>query len=188
MELRRRFLVEEKKRIAKYCSHLIADRDNIMLDCSTTSLFIAREIKSTRKSVTVITNSLDIMNELMSCDFVRTTGIGGTLRKTTGSFCGHAALEALGGYYADKAFISCSALHLSFGATDNHESEAHIRARMLANSQNKFFVVDNTKFDAVSANHIVALDGLDCIITDAPVSKPWQRALDKHSTRLIVAD
>lgn len=188
VELRRRFFVEEKKRIATRCVSMIEERDNIMLDCSTTALFIANEIHDTKKSATVITNSLDIIQLLGSCDFVSVISVGGAFKPETASFLGHMALSNLGEYYAHKAFVSCSSVHMSFGATDHIESEAKIRAAMLARSQTRFLVADNTKFNCVSAHRLAGFESIDYIVTDAPLDGNWRKVFKEQSVDAIIVE
>lgn len=188
VELRRRFFVDEKKRIATRCVKMIDERDNIMLDCSTTALFIANEIFSVKKPVTVITNSLDIARVLGPCDFVSLISIGGTFKPETASFFGHMALSNLKEHYAHKAFVSCSSIHMGFGVTDHIESEAKIRAEMLAHSQIRILVADNTKFGSVSAHRLTGLDRIDRLVTDAPLDGDWQKVLEDSNVEIIVAE
>lgn len=187
VELRRRFFVDEKKRIATHCVDMINERDSIMLDCSTTALVIAQKLKESRKTVTVITNSFDIIQTLGGCASITVTCIGGIFRAETSSFRGHMALSNLDIHYANKAFVSCTSVHMKFGATDHIESEARIREAMFANSQKRVLIADNTKFDEVSSHKIIHLGGLDHIVTDSDLNEEWQAALYNLGAQLTVA-
>ena len=57
--VRKRANVEAKKHIASKISEMIEDGERIMLDASTTALFVAKQIRS-KKNITVITNSIEI--------------------------------------------------------------------------------------------------------------------------------
>ena len=187
VELRRRFFVEEKRKIAIRCLNMIEERDNIMLDCSTTALVIAQEIREAKRSVTVITNSFDIVQVLGGCSFISVTCIGGIYKPETSSFRGHMALMNLDGFYAEKAFVSCSSLHLNFGVTDDVESEAKIRATMLAHSQKRILIADNTKFNSVAAHKLAGFDLLNCIVTDSELNEEWLAILNRFSVEVIIA-
>ena len=56
-EVRKRTNVEAKERIAYEVAKMIKDGDYIMLDDSTTSMYVARMLK-TRRNITLITNSI----------------------------------------------------------------------------------------------------------------------------------
>ena len=51
---------KEKPQIAEVVAAMIKDGDQIMLDASSTSLFVVRQIKQ-RNNITIITNSLEIL-------------------------------------------------------------------------------------------------------------------------------
>ena len=187
LELRRRFFVEEKKRMAKLCLEMIDERETIMLDSSTTALVIAHEVRDAKKTVTVITNSLEIVHAFDGCDLVSVICVGGMFRTETASFRGHMALANLENFHAHKAFVSCTSVHLSFGATDHVESEAKIRAAMLAQSQRRILIADNTKFNKIAVHKLADFSQINCIVTDSELSADWQEALDRFAVEIIVA-
>ena len=63
LAVRKRTNVVGKQKIAEILSEFIKDNTSLMLDCSSTALFIAKRIKE-RKNMTIITNSLEILIEL----------------------------------------------------------------------------------------------------------------------------
>ena len=66
-----------KQKIAEIISHEIEDGDHIMLDASTTAVFIAKNIKH-KSRLTVITNSIEILLELSDVsgwDIIATGGL-----------------------------------------------------------------------------------------------------------------
>jgi DeoR/GlpR family transcriptional regulator of sugar metabolism len=92
--------------------------------------------------------------------------VGGTFRRRTSSFADPNTVEALRGYYADKAFISCPKLSPEFGLSDNHISEANVRKQMLHNAQKKVLVVDHTKLEGNANILFEGLEEIDLVITD----------------------
>ena len=65
LEKRKSTNVDAKKRLAKKASEYVVSGDTIFLDASTTTFFMAKEIKH-KKNVTVITNSIRVLGELAS--------------------------------------------------------------------------------------------------------------------------
>ncbi|MBR3643109.1 MAG: DeoR/GlpR transcriptional regulator, partial [Parasporobacterium sp.] len=55
--------VAGKQQIAKLIAIMIRDGDQIMLDASSTAVFVAQNIKK-KKNITVITNSIEVLFEL----------------------------------------------------------------------------------------------------------------------------
>lgn len=183
--LRENIILPEKRRIAAHCLELIHRGDSVMLDCSTTARCIASSIREAGLEVTVITNSLSISSTLADCDSVKLVCVGGTLRRSTHSFVGYLATRSLEQFHSDKAFVSCSALHLDFGITDYNESEAEIRRLMLRNADKRYLVADHTKLGKCGVNQIGGFELIDALIADCPLPEDWSRFLQAQGLELI---
>ena len=72
--------VSEKRMVAQKTAELIKDGDYIMLDASSTAIFVAKEIKN-RKNITLITNSVEILLEMADKEDWRVLSTGGSLKK-----------------------------------------------------------------------------------------------------------
>ena len=77
----------EKGRIGAAGAAMVADGDAIFLDSSSTALAIA-QTSSSRRYLTVVTNSLIIAQELLDAPGVNVVLLGGTLRRETASLVG----------------------------------------------------------------------------------------------------
>ena len=188
VSLRKQFLIQEKKRLGKTCLEYIVDRDTIMLDDSTTSLFIAKEIKECELQLIVITNSLDIFVELADCKHVKLIGLGGTFKLSTRSFNGPGTVNSLINYNADKSFISCSSINSKLGMTDHNENEAQIRKIMIQNSVKKFLVIDHTKINKSSTYQFADINEVDYVVTDKAPNKEWEENVKSKGVKLIVGN
>lgn len=162
-----------KDTIAFKSVELINSGETIMLDSSTTSLRIAKYIRQTNKSLTVITNALKVANELSDVKSVKLVLTGGSLRNSSLSFVGYAATTSLESYFADKAFVSCSAVHLKKGLMDSNEYEAEIRKLMLRQSERRILVADITKFGKTSFSLIANFNQIDTVIADQKLGDDW---------------
>ena len=76
----------EKTEIARKCADFIKDGDSILLEVGTTTLQVAKALKE-KRNLTVITNSIHVVNELMDTDFDIYV-IGGKVRHGEGSVSG----------------------------------------------------------------------------------------------------
>ncbi|MSE04562.1 DeoR family transcriptional regulator, partial [Lactobacillus salivarius] len=79
-ERRLNIMHEEKEKIAENFCSMLKDNMTIYLDYGTTCLEVARKIKRF-KNLTVITNSLPIINELYKVDAINLYVLGGMVRK-----------------------------------------------------------------------------------------------------------
>lgn len=170
--------VESKRRIADLCTGLIHNGDSVFFDCSTTAFFICERVRTMR--ITVLTNSLKVANFFAPCDNIHLILIGGLYNNVNMSFVGKAAAAALGGFYVDKAFISCRSVSMEHGITDASEQDADIRQQMLRRANKVFLVADSTKFDKTSFIAIDDFSGVSAVVTERPPDERWCSFFDER--------
>lgn len=163
--------VENKKQIALQCKQFIKTNDVIYLDSSTTSFHICKEILDLK--LTVVTNSLSIINLLSEYTNIQLISVGGSLCPSRKCFIGRSAIQSLNKYYLDKAFISCRSLSMEEGITDSNDNDAVIKETVIHRSKNTFLVADHSKFNRASFSYICDLKDINHIITDSPVNSDW---------------
>ncbi len=185
LTLRETIYLESKHRIARQCLDLVHNGDSIFLDCSTTALQIARAVKDMR--ITVLTNALNIANELASSEQARLILIGGTYDSHSKCFSGSAALETLASYYVDTAFFSCRSLSLRHGVTDSVEQNAVVRKLATQRAENTYLVADHTKFNKTSFIKICDFSHLTGIVTDETLSPGWEEMAAQNGLKLYAA-
>lgn len=105
LEKRKKLNVAGKELVARAAAELVSPGDTIFLDASTTTFYIARELK-TMRNITVVTNSLETIAELSGCTDIRVIGTGGLVGGSR-SFVGSLAESAIReNYFANKLFFS----------------------------------------------------------------------------------
>ena len=85
---------EEKQRIGQLAAQFVKDGDTIFLGSGTTVHEVARTIRKI-SGLTVITNALNVVNELANCENIELIVIGGLLRQSELSMVGHIAEQAI---------------------------------------------------------------------------------------------
>lgn len=174
--------VDSKKIIAKRCRSLIHNGDSIFLDTSTTALFVAKAISDMR--LTVVTNSLLVLDQLQDCENIRLVCIGGVLSRDYKSFNGNSTLQALENFYLDKTFMSCRSLSMDHGITDSTEALATIRQKLITHSNEVYVIADYSKFNKTSFIRICGYSELTGVITDRPPHVKWKGFLEEQRTQL----
>lgn len=182
--VRKRANVEEKKEIARKIGQLIEDGDRIMLDASTTALFVAKQIRS-KKNITVITNSIEILLELSDVKDWKVLSTGGSLRTGAFSLLGYQAERMVDDFHVDKAIVSCKGVDLERGFSDSNESDAGIKKRMLNAADMKIMAVDKAKFDRHSFTQIIGINAINVIATDSTLSDQWQRKFEEYHVKVL---
>lgn len=182
--VRKRSHVEVKKRIAEKIGDMIRDGDHIMLDASTTALFVARQIRS-KKNITVITNSIEIMLELSDVKGWKVLSTGGAMREGTLSLVGYQAERMVDGFHVDKVIISCMGIDYHKGFTDSNELDAGIKKQMLASATTRIVAADGRKFGRISFTRIADFSEVDVIVTDYAMDEEWQERMKDCGVQVV---
>lgn len=161
--------MEEKKAIAKEAIKFISKGDKIFLDASTTAWYMAKALPDL--SLTVVTNSIKVTMELGSKKNIKVIATGGELLRKSLSFVGSKAEETIESYHVDKAFISCKALHPTFGLSESDEQQAVVKSKMIHNASQSYIMVDFSKFGLKSFSSIGSIKLVERIITDDKMSQ-----------------
>lgn len=185
VRIREKIYIEEKQVIGLKSVEFINDGETIILDSSTTALYIAKILNESKKKVTVITNSIAISTELAENSNIKVISLGGTMRRSTKSFVGYMTTDHLSHLHADKAFISCTSVNLDFGISDSHGLESRVRKEMLKHAKQKFLVVDYTKFEEPAMNKICDFEELDYIIVDKKIDSKHLKNLEAIDVQVI---
>ena len=167
---RMHLLADEKIRIAQKAAELIQKEDMIFLGSGTTALYLAKEILS-RDDISVVTNSLTILNELAMNGKMTLIGVGGFLRRSEFSMIGHSANEMIKDLHVDKLIMGMRGVHPRFGLTSDHPQEL-LTDRMLLNISDQVIIVaDHTKIGHVAASRTADLSASNILITTQNASK-----------------
>lgn len=167
----------EKQAIANYAATLVQDGDTIALDASTTALALAKVIS--KRAVTVITNSLDVAQELRNSR-AKVILTGGYLRQVAGSFAGPIAQKALKELRVDQAFISGKGIQIPGGLMDSDLDEVEVKRSMLEAADRVNVLLDSSKFGKRALGLITALENIDLLISDSHLSQETLQALNQY--------
>ena len=173
-----------KQKIAKIVETLIEDGDHIILDPSTTAVFIAKALKG-KERLTVITNSIEIIVELMDMPEWKVLSTGGLSREGSFALVGPQTDKMLKSYHVDKAVISCKGFDLESGITDSDELHANNKITMLGAAGKKILAVDKSKFDKTAFTAIGALDDITTVVTDEEPDRRWLQAFEEAGIECV---
>jgi len=177
----------EKVRIAVAAAKLIHDGDTVAFDSGTTTCEIAKQIKKMNlPSLTVITNALNIANELSALEWVSLIMTGGILRHKSGSFTGPHAHETLRNLNADHLFLGADAIDVEAGLTTPDILGAQVALRMIELAREVTAVVDASKFGRHSLTLSGRIEDLDRVITDSRVNSDHVDALRRRGIEVIL--
>jgi len=177
---------DEKVRIGRATSELIADKETIFLGSGTTVLEVAKNLRD-RKNLTVITNSLPVLNALAGSKEITVISLGGMLRDSELSFIGHITEQALAEVRVDKVVIGTHGISLEHGLTNDYLQETLTDRAILKIGREVIVVADHTKINRVSTVLLAPLDTMQTFVTDSSADKKFVQSLKKQNVEVIVA-
>jgi DeoR family glycerol-3-phosphate regulon repressor len=177
-----------KAAIGRFAATLVEDEMVVLLDSGTTTLAVAQALAVTRRGLTVCTGSLGIAQLLCRVTGTRVHMLGGEIDPNDEAAVGIDALEAIGRFRVDVAFVGVGGLSDDGEPTDYTRVGAEQRGRMIAVARRAYFVVDRSKFGRLTPVRIPNARAATGIIVDAPPPAGTAAALADRDLRLIVAE
>lgn len=186
LEKRKKTNLPAKEKIAKIASEYIMPGDTIFLDSSTTTFYIAKEIKK-MKNITVISNSLRVINELSSTENIKTIAVGGVVSNNQ-SFVGYLAENSIkSNFFAMKFFFSSKGISPEAGIMESNDLECAIKKQMLDNSTEKYYLCDSSKIGRIGFYKLTPIENIDYFITDTNLESDYIDKFSEYGVKFIIA-
>ncbi len=184
LEKRKVLNVESKQALARKAVQFIATGDTIFLDASTTTFYMAKELK-TMKNITVITNSIRVINELSGVEGVKVIAVGGIVSNNQSLVGAMAENYITENYFADKMFFSSRGIGENSVILEGNEQECFIKQSMLKNSKVHYYLCDKSKIGRVGYMRLSTFDNIQYLVTDADVKGSLKETLDELEVEII---
>ena len=177
---------KEKTRIGFAAAALVQNGKSVLLGSGTTVLEVAYALRSL-SNLTIITNSLPVVNVFSSQKNINLIVLGGMLRDSEQSFIGHITEQALAEVRADKVFIGTHAVSLVHGLMNEYLPETMTDRAILKSGQEIIVVADHTKFGRAATSLLAPLENIHTIVTDKQTPQEFIAAIQQKGVRVIVA-
>lgn len=183
LEKRKGLNVEIKQALARKAAQYIASGDTIFLDASTTTFYMAREIRN-MKNVTVITNSIRVINELAGIEGIKLIAVGGIVSKNQSLVGAMTENYISDNYFADKMFFSSKGIDSNI-ILDGNEQECFIKQRMIESARACYYLCDKSKIGRLGYMRLSSFEDIDFLITDAEINGSLKDTLDESNVEII---
>jgi len=175
---------DEKRRIGRTAAGLVADGETIFLGSGTTVLEVAHNLRN-RVNLTVVTNSLPVLNSLAGLDGITVILLGGMLRRTELSFIGHISDLALAEVHADKVIMGTRGISLEHGLTNDFLPETLTDRAILKIASQIIIAADHTKINRMSSAFLAPLSSINKLVTDKGTPRGFVAALRKRNIAVL---
>jgi len=184
----------EKQRIGRAAAALVTPGSAVALNGGTTTSEVARAL-ATRPdlqdggapTITVVTNAMNIANELAVRQHIKIVVTGGVTRGQSYELIGPLASLVLAELTLDWAVLGVDALDPRNGATAHHEGEASINHLMAARAEQVMIVADSSKLGQRAFARVCAVDEIGVVVTDRDARPDLLAAFTERGIRVVTA-
>jgi DeoR family transcriptional regulator, aga operon transcriptional repressor len=183
----------QKQRIGRAAAALVAAGATVALNGGTTTSEVARalavrpDLQDGSPVVTVVTNAMNIANELAVRPHLKIVVTGGVTRSQSYELIGPYATLVLEQLALDWAILGVDALDPVAGATAHHEGEASINHLMATRAAQVMIVADGSKLGQRAFARVCATDEIDVVVTDQDAPPATLAALSERGIRVVTA-
>ena len=172
-----------KAAIGKLAASLLPENGAVGCDSSTTVYEAIPYIRS-RSSLTLLTNSVRILNDFMY-DKLRIISTGGILNSRTQSLEGELAVRMMENYYLDASIIGCHSLDLVNGIYEGSEAVVQYKNTLIDHSRKIILLADHTKFDHTSLIRSASFSMINTLVTDRRPSDEWMTCMEQENVKVL---
>jgi DeoR family transcriptional regulator of aga operon len=184
----------EKQRLGRAAAALVTPGSAVALNGGTTTSEVARAL-ATRpdlqdggaQTITVVTNAMNIANELAVRQHIKIVVTGGVTRGQSYELIGPLASLVLGELTLDWAVLGVDALDPRNGATAHHEGEASINHLMAARAEQVMIVADSSKLGQRAFARVCAVEEIGVLVTDRDARPDLLAAFTERGIRVVTA-
>ncbi|MDD7464632.1 MAG: DeoR/GlpR family DNA-binding transcription regulator [Actinomycetaceae bacterium] len=184
---------DQKSAIARLAVDLVHPGNVVALNGGTTTTAIGVELGQRvaadysfgRRPVTVVTNAVNIANDLIVRPQIRVVVTGGVARARSYELVGPLASLIYPHINVDIAFLGAVGVSVPDGVFTDNESEAAANRALVAVARKAYVVVDSSKIGVGAFAKICALEQVSGVITDSDISSSDRQALAAAGVSVI---
>jgi DeoR family transcriptional regulator, glycerol-3-phosphate regulon repressor len=183
-EARRLLAKEEKLAIGAAAAALIPDQSSLFINIGTTTEEVARSLHR-HKGLLVITNNLNVVDELYRSPDIEVVAVGGRIRAIDRAAVGPFAVDFIRNFKVDFAVIGASAIDEDGALLDFDINEVQVSQTIIQNARQVILVADSNKVGRPAPVRIGHLSDIDVFVTDRMTSERMSSVCETHSVRVI---
>ncbi len=184
---------DEKQRIGKAAAALASRGSVVGINGGTTATEVGRAMATRadlnhiegETAITVVTNALNIANELAVRPQVKLVVTGGVARPQSYELIGPLGTKILDELTLDVTYLGVDAVDPVAGATAHHEGEASINRMLAARARKVVVVADSSKIGARAFARICGVEAVDVLVTDQDASDEDVRRFEERGVEVI---
>ncbi|GLI26486.1 GntR family transcriptional regulator [Agromyces rhizosphaerae] len=163
--LREIAFADEKRRIGAAAAAHIRDHSTILILGGTTTEAMLPSL-GTVQGLTVLTNSLPVVNRISQYSEVSIIVLGGLLRRQEMSLLGHLTIAGLDEFGIDQVFSGAFGIDPDIGVTGTNLSETQTDRSLASSARELIMLADHSKLAQRGPARLVPTSAISTLITD----------------------
>jgi DeoR family glycerol-3-phosphate regulon repressor len=184
LDERQREHVNERRQLAQVALATVDDGQSIMIDAGATTMEFARALAISGKTVTAITNSLQVAMILGTAENIKVIMTPGQYLNDEAALVGTETCGFLRRYHVDACYLGASGLDVS-GISETIESFAAVKHTMLDQSRARRFLIDSSKFGKRHLALVADIGDVELLISDAAPRDDLAAILQRKSVTVL---
>src|SRR5262245_1940751 len=185
----------EKQRIGAAAAALVEPGMVVALNGGTTTTEVARALAVRPEltgglddaQLTVVTNALNIANELLVRSRMKIVVAGGIVRPQSFELVGPLGGALLKEVTLDIVLLGVDALDVELGAAAHHEGEAAMNSLMVVRAKRVVVIADSSKLGGHAFARICPITKVETLVTDSGAAPGLVAAFQEAGVRVITA-
>ena len=177
-------MIKEKKRMAKAAIPFIGEGLTVFLDAGTTIRELALELIPL-KNISVVTNSLLVINTLCNFSHINLVSVPGTFHERSMSFCDSCTADFLRSVRVDISFLGAESVSAENGVMVPNIDDCMCKKIMTKAGKRVIVLADSSKIGSQSAYAYAPIADVDVLITDKLCRDESVAAIEHTGTKVL---
>ena len=179
---------DAKVRIAMKASELVRDGSTVMIESGSCCAIMADLLSTSRRNLTIVTNSAFIPDYIRGRSNVQTILLGGIYQNDAQVMVGPMIRECASSFCVDLFFVGTDGYSSGRGFTNCDQMRAQAVRDMAASAERVIVLTESEKFDQRGAVPLGVMDHVYAVITDSHVPPAISEELSRQNIKTIIAD
>jgi len=173
-----------KKRIAKAAAATVRDGETVMIESGSCCALLAEELASTKKDITIITNSAFIANYIRQAPHAKIILLGGYFQADSQVTVGPMTKKCGEIFFADKYFIGVDGFSPKFGFTGKDHLRVQTVMDLAEFSRGIIVLTESEKFWHQGVLRLAQMDRVVDVYTDDGIPPDCESVLLENGVNL----
>lgn len=176
-----------ERKIAARALQEIHSRQTILLDGGSICETLA-DLLEPGLEITVVTNSLAIIQRLQSKKDLHLVVLGGMLKPDSTLLCGQAAENALQGMQIDQFFLEAAGISAGYGISENNMAEANLKRAMIRLARRSVVLASHSVLGHESLIQVASIQSIQTLITGSAMPASLRSEITRQGIEVILVN